>query len=143
MYDENNRFVSCYIVIATCQNQNSISYFMPSYISVQRFNKNRSLQLTKQSSHFNCSTVFSDIFSLGGLDLYRSCLDQDSRSQHWQRAALDSRENLDTFKILVSTSKKSQLRSRYLDLVSMAICKSSTSRSRSRLIKTCGDFCDY
>jgi hypothetical protein len=30
-------------------------------------------------------------------------LDRDSRSRHWQRAGLDSRENLDTSKKLVST----------------------------------------
>jgi hypothetical protein len=79
----------------------------------------------------------------GGLDLSGSCLDWDSRSWHWQRAGLDSRENLDTFKKLVSTIEISRSRLRYLNLVSMAICKSSTSRSRSRLIKTCRDFCDY
>ncbi len=60
-----------------------------------------------------------------------------------KKADLDSQENLDTFRILVSTIKNSQLRSRFLDLVLMAICKSSTSQPRSRLIKTCWDFCDF
>ncbi len=78
----------------------------------------------------------------GGLELSRSCLDQDFQSWHWKRAGLDSQENLDTFKILVSTIKKSRSRLRFLDLVSMAICKSSTSWPRSRLIETCPDFCD-
>jgi hypothetical protein len=64
--------------------------------------------------------LMAKITSPGGLDLSRSCLDRDSRSQHWQRAGLNSRENLDTFKILVSTIKKSWLRSRFLNLVSMA-----------------------
>ncbi len=44
----------------------------------------------------------------GGLDL----------SRHWKKVGLNSRENLDTFKILVSTIEKSQLRSRNLDFVS-------------------------
>ena len=39
------------------------------------------------------------ILSLGFL----ICLDRDSQSRHWQRASLDSQENLDTFKKLVST----------------------------------------
>jgi hypothetical protein len=51
-------------------------------------------------------------------------------------------KNLDTFKILVSTIEKSWSRSRFLDLVSMAICKTSTSQPRSRFIETCQDFCD-
>jgi hypothetical protein len=34
---------------------------------------------------------------LGGLNLFRSCLDQDSRSQQFQKVGLDSRENLDRF----------------------------------------------
>ena len=57
-----------------------------------------------------------------------------------KKADLDSRENLNTFKILVSTIENSWSRSRFLNLVSMAICKSITSRSRSRLIETCQDF---
>ncbi len=61
---------------------------------------------------------FCDFFNLGGLDLSRSCLDRDSRSRHWQRAGLDSQENLDTFKKLVSTIKISRSRSRNLDFVS-------------------------
>jgi hypothetical protein len=39
----------------------------------------------------------------GGLDLSRRDLHRESRSLHWQRVSLDSRENLDTFKKLVST----------------------------------------
>ncbi len=56
--------------------------------------------------------------NLGGLDLSRSCLDRDSRSRHWQRAGLDSRENLDTFIKLVSTIEISRSRLRNLDFVS-------------------------
>jgi hypothetical protein len=54
----------------------------------------------------------------GGLDLSRRDLDQESQSQHWQRVSLDSQENLDTFKKLVSTIKISRSRSRNLDFVS-------------------------
>jgi hypothetical protein len=49
--------------------------------------------------------------------LSRRGLDQDSRSRHWKKVGLDSRENLDTFKILVSTIEKSRSRSRNLDFV--------------------------
>ncbi len=52
----------------------------------------------------------------GGLDLSRSCLNRDSQSRHWQKVSLDGRENLDSFKKLVSTIEKTQ--SRYLDFVS-------------------------
>ena len=44
----------------------------------------------------------------GGLDLSRSCLSQDSWSEHWQKVSLDRWENLDSFKKLVSTIEKSQ-----------------------------------
>ena len=64
-------------------------------------------------------------FNLGGLDLSRSCLDRDSRSRHWQRAGLDSRENLDTFKKLVLTIEISRF---CLDTT----FQSQKSRSRSR-----------
>ncbi len=76
----------------------------------------------------------------GGLNLSRSCLDRDSRSRQ-KKADRDSRENLNSFKILVWTIENSRSRLRYLDLVSMAICKSNTSQSRLRLFKTCRDFC--
>jgi len=39
----------------------------------------------------------------GGLDLSRSGLDQDSPLRRQKRVSLDSRENLDSFKKLVST----------------------------------------
>jgi hypothetical protein len=51
----------------------------------------------------------------GGLDLSRSCLNRDSQSRHWQKVSLDGRENLESFKKLVSTIEKTQ--SRYLDFV--------------------------
>ncbi len=65
-----------------------------------------------------------DFVKSGGLDLSRLCLDRDTRSRHWQKVSLDSREILDTFKKLVSTIKISWSRLRYLNFVSSAICKS-------------------
>ncbi len=56
--------------------------------------------------------------SPGGLDLSRRGLDRDSRSQHQKKVCLNSRENLDSFKKLVSTIEISRLRSRNLDFVS-------------------------
>ena len=41
----------------------------------------------------------------GGLDWSRRGLDRDSRSRRRQRVSLDSRENLDSVKKLVSTEK--------------------------------------
>jgi hypothetical protein len=46
--------------------------------------------------------------SLGGLDLSQSCLDWESQSQRFQKACLDNRENLNSFKKRVSTIEKSQ-----------------------------------
>jgi len=53
----------------------------------------------------------------------RSCLNRESRSQHWQKVSLNSRENLETFKIFVSKVEISRQvliddldRSRNLDL---------------------------
>ncbi len=43
----------------------------------------------------------------GGLDLSWRGLDWDSRSRHWQRVGFDGWENLNNFKKLVSTIKKS------------------------------------
>jgi hypothetical protein len=73
-----------------------------------------------------------NISNLGGLDLSRSCLDRDSWSRHWQRAGLDSRENLDSFKKFVSTIEISRF------------CLDTTihfqiSRSRLRFIETYRD----
>ena len=47
------------------------------------------------------------ISKLGGLDLSRRGLDRDSRSRHRKKVSLDSRENLDSFKKLVSTIEMS------------------------------------
>ncbi len=38
----------------------------------------------------------------GGLNLSWSCLDGESQSWHFQKVSLDSQENLDTFKKLIS-----------------------------------------
>jgi hypothetical protein len=43
----------------------------------------------------------------GGLDLSRRGLNRDSRSRHQKKVSLDGRENLDSFKKLVSTRPKS------------------------------------
>ena len=61
---------------------------------------------------------FGIITRPGGLNLSPSCLDQDSCSPHWQRAGLNSWENLDNFKKFVLTVEKSQSRWRNLDFVS-------------------------
>ncbi len=55
---------------------------------------------------------------LGGLNLFWSCLDQDSQSRHCQQVFLDDRENLDSFKKLVSMIEKSRSRWRNLNFVS-------------------------
>jgi hypothetical protein len=47
--------------------------------------------------------VMLNLIKPGGLNLSWSCLDWDSQSRHWQRAGLDSWENLNTFRKLVST----------------------------------------
>ena len=59
----------------------------------------------------------------GGLDLSRNGLDQDSRSRRRQRVSLDSRENLDSVKKLVSTIEISRSRSRLLDFVSTTMSR--------------------
>ncbi len=46
-----------------------------------------------------------------------------SRSRRQKSISLDGRENLDSFKKLVSTIEKSQSRSRFLDFVSMRLAK--------------------
>ena len=43
-------------------------------------------------------------YRLGGLDLSRHGLDRDSRSRHWERAGLDSRDFLDSLKNDISTN---------------------------------------
>ena len=53
----------------------------------------------------------------------RRGLDRDSRSQRRQRVSLDSRENLDSVKKLVSTIEISRSRSRYLDFVSTTMSR--------------------
>jgi hypothetical protein len=65
----------------------------------------------------------SDKTKLGGLDLSRRGLDRDSRSRRRQRVSLDSRENLDSVKKLVSTIEISRSRSRYLDFVSTTMSR--------------------
>ncbi len=62
--------------------------------------------------------------NLGGLDLSRQGLDRDSRSRHQKKVSLDGRENLDSFKKLVSTIEISQSRSRNLDFVLTAPSRS-------------------
>jgi hypothetical protein len=57
------------------------------------------------------------MLSLGGLNLSWSCLDWESQSRIWQKVSLDSLENLDSFKKLVSTIEKSGSRSRNLNFV--------------------------
>ena len=66
---------------------------------------------------------FNPFFNLGGLDLSRRGLDRDSRSRRQKRVSLDGRENLDSFKKLVSTIEISRSRLRNLDLVSMSLAK--------------------
>ncbi len=44
-------------------------------------------------------------------------LDRDSQFRHWQRVGLDSQENLDNFKKLVSTIEKSRSTSRNLNFI--------------------------
>ena len=63
----------------------------------------------------------------------RRGLDRDSRSRHQKKVSLDGRENLDSFKKLVSTIEISRSRSRYLDFVSTRP-KSPKSLDRDREI---------
>ncbi len=80
----------------------------------------------------------------GVLDLSRSCLNQESRSQHRQTVCLEVRENLDIFKKFVLTVEKSPSRSRLLNFVSASMSKIETCRdmlrhpetSRSQLVLT-------
>ncbi len=62
------------------------------------------------------------------------CLDRDSRSQQ-KKADLDSRENLDTFKILVSTIEKSWPRLRILKVRLDINVQTKKSRSRLRICR--------
>ncbi len=62
-------------------------------------------------------------FKVGGLDLSRHGLDWDSRSRRRQRVSLDSRENLDSVKKLVSTIEISRSRLRLLDFVSTTMSR--------------------
>ncbi len=82
----------------------------------------------------NCANFIekNQIIKLGGLDLSRRGLDQDSRSRHQKKASLDGRENLDSFKKLVSTIEISQF---CLDTT----IQIQISRSRSRFIVTYRD----
>ncbi len=63
------------------------------------------------------------VFLPGRESLSRTCLDRDSQSQHCQKVSLDSQENLNTFKIFVSTVKISRWRSRFLYLVSTSMSR--------------------
>ena len=56
--------------------------------------------------------------NLGGLDLSQRGLNRDSQSQHQKKVSLDGRENIDSFKKLVSTIEISRSRLRNLDFVS-------------------------
>ncbi len=86
---------------------------------------------------------------MGGLDLSRRGLDWDSRSRLQKRVSLDGRENLNSFKKLVSTIEISRSRSRNLDLVSMSLAKTvlfGRDRDLSRLVKIfviISDFCRF
>ncbi len=60
-----------------------------------------------------------DIYKHGGLDLSRSCLNQDSWSRYRQNVSLDSWENHNSFKKLVSIIDKFWSRLRNLDFVLM------------------------
>ena len=64
----------------------------------------------------------------------RRGLDRDSRSRHRKKVSLDGRENLDSFKKLVSTIEISRSRSRNLDFVSTRP-KSPKSLDRDREIR--------
>ncbi len=64
--------------------------------------------------------------SLGGLNLSRSFLDRESRSQRCQRVSLDMRENLDSIKKCASTVEKSRSRSRLLDFVSKSMSQTKS-----------------
>jgi hypothetical protein len=66
--------------------------------------------------------------------LSRHGLDRDSRSRRRQRVSLDSRENLDCVKKLVSTIEISRSRSRLLDFVSTTMSRPK-SLNRDREIR--------
>ena len=74
------------------------------------FSQSKSERKSCSIKNIKCHWTFYKVSNnLGGLDLSRSCLDRDSWSRHWQRAGLDSRENLDTFKKLVSILSRHHL----------------------------------
>jgi hypothetical protein len=81
--------------------------------------------------------------------LSRRGLDRDSRSRRQKRVSLDGRENLNSFKKLVSTIEISRSRLRNLDLVSMSLAKTvlfGRDRDFSRLIEIfviISDFCGF
>jgi hypothetical protein len=60
--------------------------------------------------------------------LSRSCLDRDSRSRHWQRAGLDSRDFLDSLK-----NRSGQFKKQSLDMA-YALKSRFLSRSQPRLL---------
>ncbi len=70
----------------------------------------------------------------GGLDLSRSCLNWDSRSQHRQIICLNSWENLDIFKKFVFRVKKSW--SRFPDFSQHQCPDTKVSIKIEKLIKT-------
>ena len=81
----------------------------------------------------NICIGFLVLTKLGGLDLSRRGLDQDSRSRRQKSISLDVMDNLDGFQKLVSTIEKSRSRSRNLDFVSTRP-KSPKSLDRDREI---------
>ncbi len=89
------------------------------------------------------------LFNLGGLNLSRRGLDRDSRSRRQIRVSLNGRENIDSFKKLVSTIEISRSRSRNLDLVLMSLAKTvlfGRDQDLSRLVKIfviISDFCGF
>ncbi len=91
----------------------------------------REVWMTIKTNRCQRLSTFSTwvVFNLGGLDLSRRGLDRDSRSWHQKKVSLDGRENLDSFKKLVSTIEKSRF---CLDTT----IQIQISRSRLRFIET-------
>jgi hypothetical protein len=78
---------------------------------------------------YDLDKKYWDLTKQGGLDLSRRGLDRDSWSRHQKRVSLDGRENLDSFKKLVST-------------IEMSLAK-TVLFGQKRFFETCRDFCDF
>ena len=93
-------------------------------ISTNDYKRNLLILLILRKFEFKIwNLLFWNSSKLGGLDLSRRGLDRDSRSRRRQRVSLNSRENLDSVKKLVSTIEISRSRSRYLDFVSTTMSR--------------------